>query len=399
MNILDTVLVMGVSQGLIFVFSILSLRPANPSANRYLALFVGIESTHLLLLFWVYTDSTNGLNSWLNNIIAFRALAAPILYLYIRAVTDNQIPYRRVLNRGWFVVPLLIWFALLLMSAVSTSQSTRPIYLASNTTVFAMLISCVMISYCWAAHKHLVEPISKLKQKNASPEGSGMRRLQLLILVTIFIYCSFLVLDYLYLKEMINFELRLVLGALINILLINLISIGGLTQPAGPEIEAIVMDGKQTVTNLQPVHIGKYEKSGLDETKLSEIWEKLKILLEEEKPYLEYSLDLPMLAKMLGVSPQELSQTINTASTGSFYQLISQHRIFEAKSILANPKKQHLKMLDIALEVGFSNQSTFYNQFKKLTTQTPKAYRLNAFEAYNSSSAALSDTGKRKIYT
>ena len=35
----------------------------------------------------------------------------------------------------------------------------------------------------------------------------------------------------------------------------------------------------------------------------------------------------------------------------------------------------HLKLLDVALEVGFNSQSTFYNQFKKRCGVTPKKFR------------------------
>jgi AraC-like DNA-binding protein len=75
------------------------------------------------------------------------------------------------------------------------------------------------------------------------------------------------------------------------------------------------------------------------------------------------------------VRPQELSQVINSRSGGSFYDLINTYRIEAAKTLLRTEDGQRRKMLDIALSVGFSSQSTFYHQFKKLTGVTPSMYR------------------------
>ena len=54
-------------------------------------------------------------------------------------------------------------------------------------------------------------------------------------------------------------------------------------------------------------------------------------------------------------------------------------RVEAAKQLLQDGASPRRKMLDIALSVGFSSQSTFYQQFKKATGTTPTAYRDQQF--------------------
>jgi len=79
--------------------------------------------------------------------------------------------------------------------------------------------------------------------------------------------------------------------------------------------------------------------------------------------------------RLLGVRPQELSEVINTAYGGSFYDLVNRARVDMAKVLLREPRARRRKMLDIALSVGFSSQSTFYSQFRKQTGMTPTVWR------------------------
>jgi AraC-like DNA-binding protein len=44
-------------------------------------------------------------------------------------------------------------------------------------------------------------------------------------------------------------------------------------------------------------------------------------------------------------------------------------------SILKNPSKKELTVLEILYEVGFNSKSSFNTSFKKYTNLTPTAYR------------------------
>ncbi|HEX5664025.1 MAG TPA: helix-turn-helix domain-containing protein, partial [Xanthomonadaceae bacterium] len=56
----------------------------------------------------------------------------------------------------------------------------------------------------------------------------------------------------------------------------------------------------------------------------------------------------------------------------TFYEFVNLHRIEAVKRELLDGSRP---MLDLALEAGFSNKSTFNKVFKEHTGQTPSAFR------------------------
>lgn len=84
-------------------------------------------------------------------------------------------------------------------------------------------------------------------------------------------------------------------------------------------------------------------------------------------------------ANQLHVSAKYLTETIKEISGSTAGVFIDHIVLLEAKSLLLNPK---LSISQIALNLNFSDQSFFGKFFKRLTGQSPKAYR-NSVEALN----------------
>ena len=70
-----------------------------------------------------------------------------------------------------------------------------------------------------------------------------------------------------------------------------------------------------------------------------------------------------------------VSQTINAGLQTTFFDYINQRRVEAAMKLMQSDASSREAILDIALEVGFNSTSTFYNAFRKVTGQTPGAYR------------------------
>lgn len=98
-------------------------------------------------------------------------------------------------------------------------------------------------------------------------------------------------------------------------------------------------------------------------------------LMEDQKLYLDQELSLQTMADKLGLSCGYLSQIINQHEEMNFFDFVNGYRVEAVKSKILDPKFDHLNFLGIAHDSGFKSKSTFNLAFKKLTGQTPSAFK------------------------
>ncbi len=120
----------------------------------------------------------------------------------------------------------------------------------------------------------------------------------------------------------------------------------------------------------------KYKNSKLTENEKENYIKELDDLILSNKPYLDYSLTLNDLAKMVKIPARELSQIINESKKKNFYDYINSYRIKEAKHILSSSNEETI--LEVLYKVGFNSKSAFNTAFKKNTGLTPSKFRLNS---------------------
>lgn len=88
--------------------------------------------------------------------------------------------------------------------------------------------------------------------------------------------------------------------------------------------------------------------------------------------HLDRDLSLEKIASVINISPTYFASLFKHATGMSPHQYVIQQRVERAKLLLA---KTDLAIADIALQVGFSSQSHLTQQFKRLTSMTPKQIR------------------------
>jgi AraC-like DNA-binding protein len=84
------------------------------------------------------------------------------------------------------------------------------------------------------------------------------------------------------------------------------------------------------------------------------------------------NLDLDKVAKLLPLSPVQLSHILNQEVGVSFRHLLRHTRIEEAKRLLAS---QRFSVKEVAVRVGFTDRHYFSRTFKELTGQSASEYR------------------------
>ncbi|HEX2199929.1 MAG TPA: AraC family transcriptional regulator [Burkholderiales bacterium] len=88
--------------------------------------------------------------------------------------------------------------------------------------------------------------------------------------------------------------------------------------------------------------------------------------------HLSDRLTLPLIAGQLKISPCHFAHEFKRATGVAPHQYLIQRRIERARHLLAS---SDLPIADIALAVGFANQSHFSALFHRVAGMTPQVYR------------------------
>lgn len=124
--------------------------------------------------------------------------------------------------------------------------------------------------------------------------------------------------------------------------------------------------------DAEPASGKRYARSGLDTDRLARLRRKIDGAMERDKIWRQQGLRLKDLSDVTGITPIHLSEVLNTEIGESFYDYVNGYRIRDACAFLRHSEDT---VLTIGETVGFASKSTFNSQFKKVTGQTPSAFR------------------------
>ena len=100
---------------------------------------------------------------------------------------------------------------------------------------------------------------------------------------------------------------------------------------------------------------------------------RLEILLTKEQIFTEPHITSNVLISRLGTNSKYLAEVIRRSGYQSFYDMISQHRVRHAISLIHQHPDERLA--DIAERCGFSSQASMTKAFKAQGKETPSTYR------------------------
>lgn len=104
--------------------------------------------------------------------------------------------------------------------------------------------------------------------------------------------------------------------------------------------------------------------------------ERLRVLVEVEKAYLEPDLTFADFARRMGAPERTVRQLINNRmGHDHFRAFLNTCRVAEARRLLTDPARAGDKLIAIALDSGFSSLASFNRAFQTVEGRPPSAFR------------------------
>ena len=326
---------MGALQSFFFGLYLFTIKKGKSLANVFLALLLVAFAGRILKSVGYYFANGHIIPDLLMNIGFGCNLAIfPLLWLYLNAFLKKNYQF----NWKWEWAHLLPAVIALMLSAVLTDD----FWIRQSGYSVSLIVMLVYLPFCIYVVAKYFNSLTMFRRVWVTS----------LILGITTVWLG-------YLANYIFGLVPYITGPILFSILVYLLSFLGLKRST-----LFTSDAEHHRSSYRPVQVEK-------------CYEQLTHALETTKPFKDASLTLPKLAKILSVSPNLLSETINRKGGANFPDFINSHRIKETQHLLQSAEWQDKKIAAIAFEVGFNSLSVFNTAFKKFTGQTPSAYRKN----------------------
>jgi AraC-like DNA-binding protein len=357
----------------IFLAYLLINKKGDQSEYRYLALLVLIVSLSMLGPVLGITGYYRQLPYLIRVSEPLTLLFGPLLYLYIFVLSEGKPPRLFYLH----FLPFLIYTGSLFpfyvlppaeKIAIVEMQISKKV---SNLWVQVIRLVHVCI-YIFIALRQIRRLQQKLKQtfsdlnKFKLDQSIHILKFYAIITAICFVICMVSLvhpMDFVVVNN--------IAGLSVGLLIYSLAYVNW----SHPVISPVVLPVPEAVTNQQEPTDRKRLNYNLTEEQFRKYADKLDTILQEQQVYLNPELSLNNLSELLGIPAYQVSEVINRHYKFSFFDLINQFRVHEAKKRLANPAYSHFSVLAISMDCGFNSKSSFNNAFKKITGKTPSEYR------------------------
>lgn len=146
------------------------------------------------------------------------------------------------------------------------------------------------------------------------------------------------------------------------------------TPKPNPDLPAINAYATDDLSTEAADNSEKYSKSKLKDEEASNVMNLLESVMTTRKPFKNADLTLNELAESIRVTPNHLSQAINSQCGKTFYHYINGYRISEFLKLSAMPENRRFTFQGLASQCGFTSKTTFNKYFKLETGKTPSEY-------------------------
>ena len=99
---------------------------------------------------------------------------------------------------------------------------------------------------------------------------------------------------------------------------------------------------------------------------------RLDIIFKYVRNNFNLEIKLEEISRLVNMTPQGFCRYFKKTTNKTFIQYVNEYKVVHATKLMS---ENNLSLTEIADESGFNNKSHFINQFKRITSQTPSAYR------------------------
>jgi AraC-like DNA-binding protein len=293
--------------------------------------------------------------------IGFYFLVAPLLYIYVKSLGT-------IISRKLLLAHLtlgLIEFGFFLVLFLLPPKLARTWWSSINEIidfVYGVFLNIYSLVYLIAT----ILIIKNFEEKSLNYYSNTQKRLLRWILFT----TSILIIVYLYQLSTAYFVINdisrntiLLVDSLLAGIFIYWVSIAGIRQTTLGFASLEVGDEPSSESEKSDVTFAEYEK-------VTEV-------IRHDKIFANPDLTITDLAAQVKIPAKRLSKMINQCGKMNFNRFINELRVEEAKSLLVNPKNDHLTIEGIGNQAGFKSKTVFNTFFKSTVGITPSAYKKN----------------------
>ena len=322
---------------------LITVKSTKKVSNYLFAVFLLVTAFDFIGMFLEISNNT------LNSLkIASVLLQMPLYYLYVQSVCyfNFKLERKHLLHALLFLVVFIL--------LISTNISDR------SYNIFQTLSKVQYYCYIIAVFLRLIQ-FKKLYQENYAANHKNTYK-WLLQITILFLIGNCFVLFRSFITSKNNSNILAYINLLISFFALFVICWFVLKALYQPKLFLGVDKNLTTLKKIQK-----------PTTETDQTLQLLSEYMNTEKPYLDPELNLQKLATSLNLPEKQLSQLINKHIGKHFFDYVNEYRINEAKTLLK--EQTDLTVLEIVYQIGFNSKSSFYTAFKKVTLQTPLAYR------------------------
>lgn len=352
-HIISWCLVANVAAGLIVIYISYKVR-SGLLHEKILTCGVGLVTVHSLHALLVASFLSD--RPYLDWAAPYGLAYGPMLYFAIRTAQRDH----HFLRREYFLhaAPFILYYILYIVW-VSTSANKDILYVMIRSTLFVAIIISMLTYGSYGFYLYRKEPVMS-KRSLGLLSTAGM--------MLIFIGFLLISVDSSSPRSHTSFFIpRLMMYGMMTLVVLLILDhkIRLLIYPDGP----VNSDTQEDVAIAEPK---LYAKSGLPEQALAAYEERLTMMVENERLFLDPLLNLDRLSETTRIPRHHLSQIFSLQMGKSFADYINQLRIQYACKELAQAKDISIEQL--GYECGFNSKVSFYRNFKFHTGLTPSQY-------------------------